>query len=190
FWLAGSYGSAERLREALELGAAGVQVGTAFAYCEESGLADDIKKRVLAMSRAGTISVFTDPNASPTGFPFKVLELEGTQSDWELADARSRTCDLGYLRQAFERPDGSLGWRCAGEPVKAYLKKGGTEEDTTGKKCVCNGLLANVGLGQVRHGEHELPLITSGNDVATISRFPAKGANSYSARDVIDQLVN
>src|SRR5208283_6095446 len=36
FWLAGGYGSPEKVREALALGAAGVQVGTAFAYCEES----------------------------------------------------------------------------------------------------------------------------------------------------------
>ena len=32
FWLAGGYGNAEKLREALDQGAAGVQVGTAFAF--------------------------------------------------------------------------------------------------------------------------------------------------------------
>jgi nitronate monooxygenase len=41
FWLAGGYGSAEKLREALATGATGVQVGTSFAFCVESGLRDD-----------------------------------------------------------------------------------------------------------------------------------------------------
>ena len=38
FWLAGGYGSPEKLAEAIHAGASGVQVGTAFAFCEESGL--------------------------------------------------------------------------------------------------------------------------------------------------------
>jgi nitronate monooxygenase len=36
FWLAGGYGSPEKLEEALSLGAAGVQVGTAFLLCPEA----------------------------------------------------------------------------------------------------------------------------------------------------------
>ena len=47
FWLAGSYGSAKRVREALALGAAGVQVGTAFALCRESGIDPLIKTRLI-----------------------------------------------------------------------------------------------------------------------------------------------
>ena len=38
FWLAGGYGNAAKLREALDQGAAGVQVGTAFAFSRESGM--------------------------------------------------------------------------------------------------------------------------------------------------------
>ncbi len=37
--------------------------------------------RVLGELAEGELSVFTDPVASPTGFPFKVLELKGTLSD-------------------------------------------------------------------------------------------------------------
>ena len=33
FWLAGSYAQPQRFQEAMALGAAGVQVGTAFAFC-------------------------------------------------------------------------------------------------------------------------------------------------------------
>ena len=39
FWLAGAYGTPERVAEALEAGAAGVQCGTIFALCTESGIA-------------------------------------------------------------------------------------------------------------------------------------------------------
>ena len=38
FWLAGGYGEPKQVLQALDLGATGVQVGTAFAYCNESGL--------------------------------------------------------------------------------------------------------------------------------------------------------
>lgn len=192
FWLAGSYGTPEGLAAALGEGAAGVQVGTAFAFCKESGLRDDIKQQVIEMSRANTARVFTDPVASPTGFPFKVLQLEGTQSAADVYACRERICDLGFLRQAYRREDGSLGWRCPGEPEDAFLRKGGSAEEMAGRKCVCNALLANVGMAQVRHdGAAELPLVTCGNDVCQIARFArSEAADSYSAREVIEQLLS
>ena len=172
-----------------DAGAAGVQVGTAFAYCEESGLDAELKDRVLAMSRSGEIEVFTDPIASPTGFPFKVVLAEDTISGTTTFAERVRTCDLGYLRHAYKTTDGTLGWRCPSEPTQDYVRKGGDEADTHGRKCVCNGLMANVGLGQcLGNGERERPLITSGDDVATIARFLKPGARSYRAADVIDAL--
>ncbi|HWE41983.1 MAG TPA: nitronate monooxygenase, partial [Gemmatimonadaceae bacterium] len=48
FWLAGGTGSADAVRAARAAGAAGVQVGTLFAYCDESGLAPELKRGVLA----------------------------------------------------------------------------------------------------------------------------------------------
>ena len=53
FWLAGGYGSPEMLREALAQGAAGVQVGTAFEFANESGLRAEYKRRLMAKSIAG-----------------------------------------------------------------------------------------------------------------------------------------
>lgn len=38
FWLAGSFATPERLAEARRAGAAGIQEGTAFAFCDESGV--------------------------------------------------------------------------------------------------------------------------------------------------------
>jgi nitronate monooxygenase len=190
FWLAGSFDSPERVVEALDIGAAGVQVGTAFAFCEESGLATQLKHAGLEMCRRGTADVFTDPVASPTGFPFKVLSLPETLSDADAYPNRPRRCDLGYLRHAYKKPDGSLGWRCPAERVDAYVAKGGKEEDTAGRKCLCNALLANVGLGQL-HDTEELPLVTCGDSIRhLLSVLPSATAESYCAQDVVDHLLS
>ena len=147
FWLAGSYGAVGKLAEALSLGAAGIQVGTAFAFCEESGIRPDLKQQVFQLSRAGKLRVFTDPLASPTGFPFKVVQLPGTLSDSQInSAARERLCDLGYLRHAYRKADGTIGYRCPAEPVEDFVRKGGTLEETHGRECVCNGLVATIGL--------------------------------------------
>ncbi|HSJ28375.1 MAG TPA: nitronate monooxygenase, partial [Acidimicrobiia bacterium] len=117
FWLAGSYAHPDRVQAALAEGAEGVQVGTAFAYCEESGLDPEIKRQVLKMSRDNEVSLVTDPVASPTGFPFKVVQIAGTLSDDERYESRDRKCDLGYLRTAYRDHEGKIGWRCPAEPV-------------------------------------------------------------------------
>ncbi|MBL1217744.1 MAG: nitronate monooxygenase [Planctomycetes bacterium] len=191
FWLAGGYADPDRLVEALAAGAAGIQVGTAFAYCEESDLAANIKAYVLAASREGRVHIRTDPVASPTGFPFKVLQKEGTCSEQAVYEQRRRICDLGYLRHAYKKKDGSVGWRCPAEPVDDYVRKGGDIADTVGRKCVCNGLMADIGLEQVqRDGARELPLITSGDEAVTVSRFLKPGQDSYSASDVLAYLLS
>ena len=190
FWLAGSYGYRTQVKQAIAEGAAGVQVGTAFAYCEESGLDAGIKRQVIAESKQRTASVFTDPIASPTGFPFKVVQLGGTLADEDVYEKRDRICDLGYLRTAYVGDDGAKGWRCPAEPVDDYIRKGGDEADTVGRKCLCNALMANIGLGQIkRSGTPEPVLVTSGDDVADVARFLVGSASTYTARDVIEQLL-
>ena len=191
FWLAGSYAHSKKLQEALDLGAAGVQVGTAFAYCEESGLERDVKERVLEESRKGRLRVFTNPIGSPTGFPFKQVELAETLTDESVYRDRIRVCDLGYLRTAYADEDGKKGWRCPAEPVDDYVRKGGNIEDTVGRNCLCNALMSNVGLGQIKvDGSTEPLLITSGDDAAQVARFLPDGASTYWAKDVIDELLN
>lgn len=189
FWLAGSYGREGRLDEALRVGAVGIQVGTAFAFCEESGIEPELKTRAIQLSRAGKARVFTDPVASPTGFPFKVVQMEGTLSEATEYEGRTRICDLGYLRHVYRKPDGSVGYRCPAEPVEDYVMKGGDAAETEGRKCLCNGLMANVGLGQTGTEARELALLTAGDDVAEIARFLPPGAESYSAKDVIRLLL-
>ena len=191
FWMAGGYAEPEQVAAALELGAAGVQVGTAFAYCNESGFTRDVKDTVIEQSREGTLDVYTDAVASPTGFPFKVVQLDDTLSNPRVYEKRERVCDLGYLRHAYEREDGSTGWRCPSEPVEDYLAKGGAFEDTVGRKCLCNALVANIGMPQVqRNGEIEQMLITSGDDATRVARFAPDGSTEYSAADVLDYLLS
>lgn len=189
FWLAGGRGTAEGLRDALASGATGIQVGTAFAYCDESGLDAATKARVLGLAASGRAHVFTDPVASPTGFPFKVVQIEGTLSDEAEYLARTRICDLGYLREPYRREDGSTGYRCASEPVSQYVAKGGREESAQGRKCLCNALMADIGLAQTRSGLAEKTLVTSGDDVAEVARFLRPGATTYRAADVVARLL-
>lgn len=190
FWLAGGYGNAAKLREALDQGAAGVQVGTAFAFSRESGMRPDLKTRLIRQAIAGTGEVFTDPLASPTGFPFKVAQLAGTTSAPNIYAARNRTCDLGYLREPYAMGEGVIGYRCSAEPVETYVAKGGKIEETVGRKCLCNTLMANIGHAQTRRdGSDEPALITVGDDLNTVAQFIAPGRESYSAQDVVERLL-
>lgn len=191
FWLAGGYGSPEKLREALSAGAAGVQVATAFEFCAESGLRDDYKQALLEKAISGHARVFTDAVASPTNFPFKVAQLEGSMSGQDVYLARPRICDLGYLREAYRTAEGTIDYRCSGEPVTIYLSKGGRLENTVGRKCLCNSLVANIGHAQIRKGRYvEKGLVTAGDDLLEIVRFLPESKSAYTAADVITKLLD
>jgi NAD(P)H-dependent flavin oxidoreductase YrpB (nitropropane dioxygenase family) len=190
FWLAGSYGTPGKLSEARALGAAGVQVGTPFAFCAESGIIPEIKSEVIRRCRAGNIRVMTDPYASPTGFPFKVVQLEKTLADATTYSERCRICDLGYLRHPYRKDDGSVGYRCPSEPVADFIKKGGTLEQTMGRKCLCNGLSATVGLAQKRPGSPlEVPIITAGYHLTELAQFLHPTTDTYTAAEVIQRIL-
>lgn len=96
------------------------------------------------------------------------------------------------MRQAYRKDDGTIGWRCPGEKVAAYTHKGGKLEDTVGRKCICNGLLANVGFVQSRKGGAQEPaIVTCGNDVANITQFLREPeSTSYTAADVVERLLS
>jgi nitronate monooxygenase len=190
FWLAGGYGTPEKLQEALASGATGIQVGTAFAYCEESGLRQDYKQAILQKVIDGQARVATSASASPTNFPFKVVKLEGTLSEEEVYAARPRICDLGFLRESYRTEEGKIDFRCSAEPVSVYISKGGNAEDTSEKRCLCNALMATVAHPQVRNGKlTESGLVTSGDELAKLGRFlPPDGGLTYTAGHVLEQL--
>jgi nitronate monooxygenase len=199
FWLAGSYAKPEKFAEVLEIGGAGVQVGTAFALAEESGMQDVTRQEILGNLMVSDLDVYTDPVASPTGFPFKVLNMPDTLAQKENYKNRPRVCNLGYLRTAYARPDGKIGYRCPSEPVAAFVKKGGSIEATEGRKCLCNALCSDAGYPQItkQPGKEpylEQPLITIGDDVNACRRYvkldEKTGRLGYSARDVVDYLLS
>src|SRR5688500_8826219 len=186
FWLAGGVASPEGRRAARVAGAAGIQVGTMFAFCDEAGLSLEVRQQVLDAVAGGTASVRTDPRASPTGYPFKLVELPG---EHDSAQHRQRICDIGYLRTPARTNEGKLVYRCPAEPVDAYVAKGGDVADTVGRRCLCNGLIATVGHPQPRAAGNEPPLVTSGDDLLRMPRF-LSGRRRYTAQDVIDYLLS
>jgi len=190
YWLAGGFGARGKLAQALELGAVGVQVGTLFALCSDSGFTDNIRNQILDTLRDGTFEIHTDMLASPTGFPIKIVSLPGTTALPDVFAARPKLCDMGYLREPIMLKSGRVDYRCPSEPEKPYLKKDGSIEETVGRKCLCNGLFSNIGLGQHRRdGYDEAPIVTLGSDVdgckELIKEFPG-GWNAAQALDFID----
>ena len=190
FWLGGAYGAPGKVREALADGAAGVQVGTAFALCVESGLMPETRRALVRKALAGKGKVFTDPVASPTGFPFKVAQLEGTLSEPDVFAKRRKFCELGYLREAYLKEDGSIGYRCPSEPDAAFLAKGGDPAEIAGRKCICSGLFADIGLGQLMpDGMLEPGIVTLGDDYVNVGRFCTLDKMDYTAADVVRHIL-
>jgi NAD(P)H-dependent flavin oxidoreductase YrpB (nitropropane dioxygenase family) len=195
FWLAGGYASPRGLSAALTLGGKGIQVGTVFAYCRESAVMPEIKQAVLRRHLKGKLEVITDFQASPTGYPFKLIHLDDSPPERDGSAERRRVCDVGYLRHLYAKCESEIGYRCPAEPVDSYLRKGGCIDLTIGKQCLCNGLLATIGLGQIRNGVLESPMITAGEDFSFVThvidpstRLADMSTLDYSAKEVIDYL--
>ena len=191
FWLAGGRSTPESVANAIALGAQGVQVGSLFALSNESGLLDKYRQEMLAAARKGNLRVRTDHRASPTGFPFKVVEMPGTVGEEGTYKARPRLCDLGYLRSSHIDEAEKVTYRCSAEPDSPFLKKGGEEDDLRERICLCNGLMAAIGLGQERaDGYKEAPLLTLGTTTGDVEAMLKVHPDGWSATDVIDRLLS
>lgn len=186
FWIAGSFASPENLAKAKSLGAVGVQVGSIFALSEDSGMDPSFRKEIRRLGYIGELIIRTDPKASPTGFPFKVIQLPGTQSDPEVCEARKRVCDVCVLRTPYQKEDGTVGFRCSSEPLEDYLRKGGKEDDTVGVRCICNGLLSAAGIGN----PGEPPIFTLGDDVSFLRHLMGDQHSPYTAEDAVTYLLS
>lgn len=200
FWLAGGYGSAEQLQVARAAGATGVQVGTAFALSEESGMRPEYRSAILRAIRDGMEdeALVRTTLVSPTGFSFKVVQLSGTLADEEVFAHRQRVCDIGLLQQVgLTAPDAhgtrTLFQRCPAAPVEGFLSKRGVLRNTEGRRCLCNGLLASIGLGQVKAHDDEAyeepAIVTLGDDLDGVRRLSRNGQAQYWARDVVADIL-
>jgi len=200
FYLGGDYGEPGKLVLALSEGARGVRVETAFAFCQESGVEEDLKRRMiekcLAQSEEGG-EVLAEAWPSPVSWPYEVLELEVAGPVSQETPAHkggaeghggARTCDLGFMRELYRKDDGTIGYRCPGEPVDKYLQKGGKIEDTVGRKCVCNAMFATIGLGKAREAGVQGVLVTADRKV-DVAPYLAGSGLSYTAADVVAEFL-
>lgn len=130
--VAGGINSPEKLRQALALGAAGVQVGTPFAVSEE-GDAHPAFKRVLASAGPEDIVTFM----SVAGLPARAV-----RTPW-LAGYLEKEAVL--LRRAKQRRACTLGWDCL---AQCGLRDG---RATMGQFCIDHHLAAAL-RGDVEHG--------------------------------------
>jgi NAD(P)H-dependent flavin oxidoreductase YrpB (nitropropane dioxygenase family) len=184
-WLAGGYGSPEGLLKAKEHGATGVQIGSVAGYGKGSGIYDPLRLLILKQMMDGG-TVFTSPDFSSSGYPFKLFQSLDTLENPALYNVRKRICDLGFLVDLYKTPEGKIGTRCPSENVANYIKKGGSEKDTINKGCLCNGLPVNVGLGS----PGELPVITCGSDLSSIKIMVNKYGPNYTVKNVIDYILD
>jgi len=183
--LAGGYSNPEKANQAFRDGAVAIQAGTIFQYSEDSGLDPRLRSIAKSMAFQGKLDVLTS-GVSPTGYPFKIALIPGTLSDPAVYVNRPRICDLGFLREPYKKEDGSVGYRCSAEPINAYVKKGGKEEDCQDKVCLCTCLMANASLSQRRaEGYIEPPLVTSGDDTSFIHSLMSGPDDSYNVGDAI-----
>lgn len=180
YFLAGGY--AGRLNEALDSGASGIQIGSVFAFCRESGMQPDLRGDILRQIMEGG-GVYTDPRASPSGFPFKVFQSEGTLSSQAVRDRQKARCNRGYLVELYE-DDGRVLTRCPAEPEDSYVKKGGDGEDMKGRVCLCNGLMSTIGLGDFGVA----PIVTAGSELEDVRKLVELHGFDYTAKNVVDYV--
>ena len=201
FWLAGGYSSHEGFKLALAAGAVGVQVGSNFALAEESGMKPEYRTAILNQLKKGIddAALVHTTMFSPTGFPFKVAQLDGTLAQESVYADRLRVCDIGLLQHrglTKPAPDGTrrIFQRCPAAPVAGYLSKRGLEFNTKDRRCLCNGLLSTVGLGQIvkQNGQlaEEPAIVTLGNHLGGIRRLSRNGQFQYWVRDVVADILD
>ena len=186
FWIGGSYASPEKLEWAIENGAQGVQLGSMFALCDQSGMDPVLRGKICRAGYRGEQKVFTDPVASPTGYPFKVAVVPDTLSEKKVYESRKRICNQGVLVNLYRRRDGSIDYRCSAEDVDNYTKKGGKPEDTIGRKCICNGLMPTAGINP---DPNERPIVTIGDDLNFLPRLMPDENSGYNVENVFRYML-
>lgn len=181
-YVAGAGGTRTEYLQWTERGAYGLQVGSRFALCDESGMRREIKDQIIERNASGEGGIVTDPRVSSTGYPFKVIMLPGSLSEEEVYKNRKRICNRGYLLQSHyeEAPDGKQveTYVCTAMPSPQYEKLGGSAEDTAGRVCLCNGLMSTAGVMDLT----EPPIITLG---AAGLEIKVK----QSARDIMEDIL-
>ncbi len=185
FWLAGGYHSKEKRTEAEACGASGVQIGSLFALAEESGLRKDLKHAALTQWKTQGLFGVADTQASPTGFPFRIVALHGTTAEKKHILSRTPQCNIGALLSPYFTRANFLSYRCPAEPSLKFEKKGGDKSRTEGVVCLCNALLNACELGI----EGSPAALTLGSDCSFLTHL-LQGKTQYSVADAMEYLCS
>lgn len=106
-------------------------------------------------------------------------------SNWRLARAVAMGPDEAGMSRLFQR--------CPAGPIATYLERRGLERNTEERRCLCNGLMACVGLGQVRREDQEWgeepAIVTLGNHLDGVRRLSRQGQTPYHAQDVVADIL-
>lgn len=163
-------------------GAYGLQVGSRFALCRESGMRADLRKQIITANTTDSLTIKTDLTASPTGYPLKTVQLPHTTTEPEIYEARQRVCNKMYLtRSHFETlPDGTVKetYLCPSMPPEQYERLGGDPAETQGRFCLCNSLLSTAGYD----ADLEPPVVTLGESGKLVKRH-------WSAREIVEEIL-
>ncbi|MBN2039063.1 MAG: hypothetical protein JW864_03415 [Spirochaetes bacterium] len=202
FWLGGSYNSSEKLSEALNAGANGIQTGTVFAMSDESGMIKPHKDAVFAALRDGRndSDIIRTTMYSPTGFSFKVVQLDDSVSCSRIYGKRRRSCDMGVLHQlglskADENGTRKIFSRCPASPLAVFEKHRGLARNAEEKRCLCNGLVSGAGFPQVVRdidGEpmKEPSIVTLGENLDGVRRLSGNGLKTYNCHDIAEFIFD
>ncbi|HSV74635.1 MAG TPA: hypothetical protein VLH79_12825 [Chthonomonadales bacterium] len=184
-YVAGAFatgGTREDLLHWIGRGAYGIQVGSRFALCADSGLSPALRDAVIVANREGGARIATDLGVSPTGYPFKTVAVPGSLTDPAVYGARKRICNRGYLLQSLfaTLPDGTIVERyvCPAMPEEQYVRLGGDAADTVNRVCLCNALLSTAGIG----GDGEMPMVTLGEAGSSVTSL-------LTARQVMEDIL-
>jgi len=192
FYLAGGYASPEKLAYAQSVGAAGIQVASIITLSEDSGYNPEYRDRMRRRAYNDELDVFISPDASPFGFPFKVVRISGTHGDPQVYAARKRRCFTGLLLQpCIKEGETTIRYRCSAEPIDSFCAKGGDIDDTFMTVCLCEGLKAGVDLPQrLRDGTFELPVFTLSNDLSFLPHLMSGENDRYWILDAFKYLLS
>ena len=100
-------------------------------------------------------------------------------------------------QRGFHKPDAQgervLFQRCPAGPIEHFVKNRGVERNTDERRCLCNGLLACVGLGQVKEIQGEVveepAIVTLGNHLGGVRRLSRQGQAHYFVQDVVADIL-
>ncbi len=162
--VAGGIYTHEDIMRFINMGAAGVQMGTRFLATEESSATEDYKQAVIK-ANDDDIVVAHDPG-SPCGLPFRVIKQSPMYVS-SLQKLRPPKCDKGYV--LLKDKEGKFTICPAKESNEHHF-------------CICNGLLSSAGYNT----DKEEPLYTVGTTASRIDKIMSVEAlmNELTVADV------